>query len=95
MRLIAKDINLRYDEEILVRKYNDTKGLMCDTQFGYKDGLHEPQKLLLLGFMYCSFANEIDHMENLWHLINPNFKQKVSMKTVKSVLEDLLYISID
>ena len=42
MRLIAKDINLRYDEEILVRKYNDTKGLMCDTQFGYKDGLHEP-----------------------------------------------------
>ena len=42
MRLIAKDINLKYDEEILVRKYNDTKGLMCDTQFGYKDGLHEP-----------------------------------------------------
>ena len=68
---------------------------MCDTQFGYKDGLHEPQKLLLLGFMYCSFYNEIDHMENLWHLINPNFKQKVSMNTVKSVLEDLLYISID
>ena len=68
---------------------------MCDAQFGYKDGLHEPQKLLLLGFMYCSFDNEIEHMENLWHLINPNFKQKVSMTTVRSVLEDLLYVSID
>lgn len=31
----------------------------------------------------------------MWHLINPNFKQKVSMKTVNTVLEDLLYISID
>ena len=45
--------------------------------------------------MYCSFYDEMEHMENLWHLINPNFKQKVSMKTVRSVLEDLLYISID
>ena len=86
---------MNYDDEILPRKYNDTKGLICDTQFGYKDGLHEPQKLLLTGFMYCSFYDEMEHMENLWHLINPNFKQKVSMKTVKSVLEDLLYISID
>ena len=34
-------------------------------------------------------------MENLWHLINPNFKQKVSMRVILATLRDLLYISID
>ena len=49
----------------------------------------------MTGFMYCSYKNEVEHMENLWHLINPNFKQEVSMRVIKRVLEDLLYISID
>ena len=34
-------------------------------------------------------------MENLWHLINPNFKSKVSLRVLKATLEDLLYIAIN
>ena len=34
-------------------------------------------------------------MENLWHLINPNFKTKVSMRVINNTLEDLLYVAID
>ena len=34
-------------------------------------------------------------MENLWHLINPNFKSKVSLRVLKATLEDLLYIAVD
>lgn len=45
--------------------------------------------------MYCKFDNELSHMENLWHLINPNFKSKVSLRVLKATLEDLLYIAID
>ena len=51
--------------------------------------------MLLTGFMYCKFSNEMEHMENLWHLINPNFKQRVSLRVIKETLADLLYIAVD
>ena len=51
--------------------------------------------MLLIGFLYCKYYNEREHMDNLWHLINPNFKPRVSMRVIKSMLEDLLYLSID
>ena len=34
-------------------------------------------------------------MDNLWHLINPNFKQTVPLEAVREVVTDLLYIAID
>ena len=95
MRLISPSINLDYDKDILTYNKTEAKELLCDPNFGYVGGVHEPRKLLLTGFMYCSFKNEIDHMDNLWHLINPNFKSKVSLEVIQSTLEDLLYISID
>lgn len=45
--------------------------------------------------MYCKFYNEVDHMENLWHLMNPNFKSSISLDTIMSTVEDLVYIAID
>ena len=69
---------------------------MCDEKFGFKDGEHDPHKLLLTGFMYCDFAkNETAHMDNLWHLINPNFKATVSLNAIREAIADLLYIAID
>ena len=95
MRLISEHINLDYDKDILSYEKSEAKALLCDPNFGYVGGVHEPRKLLLTGFMYCSFRNEIEHMDNLWHLINPNFKGKVSLDVIQSTLEDLLYIAID
>ena len=95
MRLIAKAINLNYEEDILAFTSTVPKMMLCDKNFGFKDGLHEPQKMLLIGFLYCKYKSVEDHMENLWHLINPNFRQKVSMRVIKNMLEDLLYVSID
>ena len=66
-----------------------------DEEFGYSNGLNEPSKMLILGFMYCRYNSLVEHMENLWHLINPNFKMQVSMRVIQSFLEDLLYVSID
>ena len=71
------------------------KDLLYDRLFGYNSGMHEPSKLLLVGFMYCKYDILSEHMENLWHLINPNFKMKVSMRVIRNTLEDLLYIAID
>ena len=95
IRSIDKSIGLDYEKDILDYHPNYKKALICDENFGYKDGFHEPQKLLMIGFMYCYFRNEMDHMENLWHLINPNFKSRVSLRVINSTLEDLLYIAID
>ena len=53
MRQIAADLNLDYENDIHTYRPTLAKYLLCDEKFGYQDGLHEPQKLLLLGFMYC------------------------------------------
>jgi hypothetical protein len=95
MRLIAPDLKLDFEKDILGHKKTIAKQLLCDHKFGYSDGLHEPQKLLLIGFLYCQFSNPEAHMEYLWHLINPNFKKTVSMRVIEATLRDLLYISID
>ena len=42
MKMIAQDINLDYENDILSYKYNDSKGLICDETFGFQAGLHEP-----------------------------------------------------
>ena len=87
MRMIAPAIRLDYEKTILSHKYNEEKGVLCDDNFGFENGVHEPQKLLLIGFLYCKFASDAaSHMENLWHLINPNFKKDVSLRVLEQTL---------
>lgn len=96
MRLIQDAINLDYEKKI--QSYNPSfeKYLLCDEDFGFKEGEHDPHKLLLIGFMYCAFTvNETAHMDNLWHLINPNFKAEVPIQAIRQTIADLLYIAID
>ena len=93
--MIAPSINLDYEVDLNNRSKSFARYLLCDPRFGFKDGLHEPQKLLLIGFLYCRYEDELEHLDNLWHLINPNFKQKVSLRVIKNMLEDLLFVSID
>ena len=53
MDQIKDDINLDTDLLSLTAKRNATKEMLCDEEFGFKDGKHDPYKLLLLGFLYC------------------------------------------
>ena len=81
---ISEDINLDLDKIALRAQRNETKEILCDTEFGYKDGLHDPYYMLLLGFMYCSISgNYSQHVTQLWFLINPNFKKMVSCQLVR------------
>ena len=93
--MLAPSLGIDYENDLLCREMTDAKRLLMDVKFGYSHGLHEPIKLLLLGFMYCKYESLPQHLENLWHLINPNFKAKVSIRVIRSTLEDLLYIAID
>ena len=95
MQMISPTLGIDYEKDLLGNQPSDAKRLLQDEKFGYHDGLHEPSKMLLLGFMYCTYDKIEQHMENLWHLINPNFRTKVSIRVIRSTLEDLLYIAID
>ena len=54
MRFIAPSLNFDYDKDVLVSSaWTPVKGLLCDNDFGFDRGKHNPEKLLLLGFMYC------------------------------------------
>jgi len=93
---IADAINL--DTKNLEARYNtEEKFILCDSKFGYNEHHgHDPQKLLLIGFLYCSYEGDAEeHLSNLWYLANPNFQANVSLQKVLSLLEDILYISID
>ena len=51
--------------------------------------------MLLTGFLYCRIADQEKHMENLWHLVNPNFKEQIRIKVLMETIDDLLYVSIN
>ena len=95
MRMLAPTLGLDYDTDFLGMEKTDAKRLLMDDDFGFSNGCNEPSKMLIIGFMYCRYNNLAEHMENLWHLINPNFKVSVSMRVIRSTLEDLLYVAID
>mmetsp|Transcript_31202 Transcript_31202/g.41299 ORF Transcript_31202/g.41299 Transcript_31202/m.41299 type:complete len:128 (+) Transcript_31202:175-558(+) len=96
MRMICPALNFNYDRDVLEpTNWTTAKGLLQDIDFGFEYGKHNPDKLLLLGFMYCQFEREELHVEMLWRQANPNFRETVSLRIVKVILEDLLYIAID
>jgi len=50
---------------------------------------------LLIGFLYCKFEKEIEHLDDLWELVNPDLETKVATDKLIEVVTDLFYISID
>ena len=49
----------------------------------------------MIGFLYCKFDDPLQHIQELWFMINPQFKATVPRSTVQQMISDLLYISID
>ena len=55
MQMISPTLGIDYEKDLLGNQPSDAKRLLQDEKFGYHDGLHEPSKMLLLGFMYCTY----------------------------------------
>lgn len=53
MEQIKDDINLDTELLSLTSGRNVTKEVLCDEDFGFNNGKHDPFRLLLIGFMYC------------------------------------------
>ena len=69
--------------------------LLCDPNFGFTGGNHNPHKLLIVGFLYCTIEDTSDHMHYMWYLANPEMKSRALVKNIKTLIEDLLYVSVD
>lgn len=61
MQMIAPNIGIDYERDFKTDKITVAKCLLMDEAFGFHDGLHEPTKLLLLGFLYCKYRSLESH----------------------------------
>ena len=93
MRAISDLINLDVDNLLTNPKSYETL-IYGDTNFSLHQGNYDPYKLLLVGFLYCTFSDVETHASDMWLLINPKLYDTISKTTVKALILDLMYISI-
>ena len=48
-------LGIDYETEMHGQGITDAKLMLQDKKFAYDNGIYEPTKLLILGFMYCKF----------------------------------------
>ena len=63
MRLIAPEININYDKDLLHHVWTEKKGILEDETFCMQDGRYLPDKLLLTGLMYCQYDDPEQHIK--------------------------------
>ena len=53
------------------------------------------KKMLLIGFLFCSFNSSEEQQRELWLLVNPRIFDVVKKADAIAVLQDLIYLSLD
>ena len=66
-----------------------------DKDFAYKDGRHDVEKLILIGWLLTSHWSDETQARELWHIINPELRESVSKKEVNQVISQLMYIAVN
>lgn len=69
--------------------------VLRDNLFAYVNGSYDAEKLLVIGFLYCTFPDNEQQQQDLWALVNPKVEHTVSKQRVRDLLLDFLYIAID
>jgi len=94
MKAIAPEINMNYDKMCSER----TKGQAIayfDERFAYKNGKHDVENLMLLGWLLCKHWDDTTQGRELWHIINPTLAETVPKQQVMAVVRKLVYIAYD
>jgi hypothetical protein len=66
-----------------------------DANFTRKGDSILPQKLLIIGYLYCHFSDAEEHANDMWLLINPRLNENITKASVKEFVEDLFYVAVD
>jgi hypothetical protein len=93
---VAKDINLNMQK--LTKEINSIEALTFrDALFTYQESKSSylVVEILTIGFLYCSFESEQEHLSELWALINPKAESKATIEQVMDIVSKIFHVSID
>ena len=91
---IASEINLdlnqmqQDDSSVFAITYQDEN-------FAYQSKRYCVDKLVLIGWLLCFHQSKEIQIDELWDIINPNFKEYVDKDYVMKYYEDLIYIAVN
>ena len=66
-----------------------------DEQFAFKNGKHDVDNLILLGWLLCKHWDEENQGTELWHILNPELNDTVPRENVLAVWEKIIYVAVD
>ena len=66
-----------------------------DQEFAFKDGKHDVENLILLGWLLCKHWDEESQGTELWHIINPELHETVPREKVLALWEKIIYVAVD
>ena len=66
-----------------------------DQKFAYKNGKHNVENLILIGWLLCKHWNDQSQTTELWHILNPTLQEFVSKRAVVEAVSKLCYVAID
>ena len=93
LRAIAPEIRLNVDE-----MKNDPKSAFAiaylDTGFAYKEGRHQVEELILIGWLLCTHWSEETQARELWHIVNPGLAETVPKSDVNRLVASLMYVAV-
>ena len=66
-----------------------------DVNFAYQHKRYCVDKLVLIGWLLCFHYSKEIQIDELWDIINPDFKESVNKDDVMRYYEDLIYIAVN
>lgn len=82
----------------LTKEINSIEALTFrDALFTYHESKssYHVLELLIIGFLYCSFESEQEHLSELWALINSKPETKATIEQIMDIVSKLFHVSID
>lgn len=88
--------NEKVTEFLLAKSTTDKEHLILkEENFIFDKGTYDTYMLLMIGFLYCDYENQEQHVNDLWLLVNHELNLKVEKGKVEHAVSDLMHIAID
>ena len=97
IKAISEELkNEKVTQFLLGKSTTDKEHLILkEENFIFDKGTYDTYMLLMVGFLYCSYENQEQHVSDLWLLVNHELHAKVNKGKVEHAISDLMHIAID
>ena len=94
LRAIASDIRLDVDA-MKANPKSPWAIAYLDKEFAFKDGRHQVDQLILIGWLLCMHWSDKTQSIELWHIVNPELNETVDKTAINKVISSLMYIAVN